>query len=81
MTTLYVVVKLDWEYNDEIYIQPEGEGYNAIRGYREKKDATAECDRLNGQIGPYKKQINYNTDDEPPEFAVDYKVISLEVED
>lgn len=48
--TLYVIVELGYEYNDEYYYPPECGGGNPIDAYRSRKKAEAECERLNRGI-------------------------------
>jgi hypothetical protein len=86
MAKIYVVVENNWEYNDEIWYQPEGQGYNVVKGFRSPEKAQAECDKLNkksnGNGINSGLQINYaDEDSEEAEFAILYKVVTLETED
>lgn len=81
--TVYVVVKNDWEYNDEFWYQPEGEGYTALKGYSDKKKAEKECALLNEEeFDPDMVKEDYNDDTGEYEPITNlYKVVALEVEE
>ena len=45
--TLYVVCKIGYEYNDEIYYAPETDTAVPVKAYRSKEKADAEANKLN----------------------------------
>ena len=44
--TLYVVCKIGYEYNDEIYYAPETDTAVPVKAYRSKEKADAEANKL-----------------------------------
>lgn len=80
---IFVVVRVDWEYNDEVWYQPEGEGVTPVKGFRSEQVAQQECDRLNKENECQSRGMNTNYYEEggEDEYAVLYKVIPLEVDD
>jgi hypothetical protein len=43
----YVVVEINWTWNDEPAIDADYEGGNVVRAFRSRANAEAECERLN----------------------------------
>ena len=43
----YVLMKVDWEYNDENYYRPEGEGGSPQKVFLDASKAISELNRLN----------------------------------
>lgn len=80
---IFVVVEVDWEYNDEVWYQPEGEGVTPVKGFRSEQAAQQECDRLNKENESQSRDMNtnYYEEEDEAEYAILYKVIPLEVDD
>jgi len=46
MTKAFVVVGIDFQYNDEVYLAPEGNGGTPTKVFLSKEKADAECAKL-----------------------------------
>lgn len=71
MKEFYVIVRENWEYDDNYYYQPEGEGYNILEDklWDNLEEAQKECDRLNkqheGQVYRYANTDEFEDGCEP----------------
>ena len=43
----YVLSRVDYQYNDEVYSQGEGDGVNPEKIFMDKETALKECEKLN----------------------------------
>ena len=88
-TTVYILSRIGWEYNDEVYFRPESEGGTPIAAYGTKERAQAECDKRNAPL--LKRQSDgYMRDarngEEGNEYGCvpiteDYEVVPVTLED
>jgi len=92
MSTVYIVSKIGWEYNDEIYYRPESEGGTPVKAYSTKEKAQRECDRLNAPLlkndpaDGYVRDANSDETDREDEYGCvpiteDYEVIAVQLEE
>ena len=65
-TKAYVVMELNWSWNDEPWLQADAEGGKCLTVYRNRWRANAECDRLNRErqsLGEYRGYSRFSTND------------------
>lgn len=89
--TVFIVSKIGWEYNDEIYYRPESEGVTPVVAYRDKKKAQAECDRLNAPLKNanddyYRRDARDGEEELADEYGTvpiteNYEVVAVEMEE
>lgn len=56
----YVIVELNWLWEDEPTLQADYEGGNAVRAFRSRANAEAECDRLNRERQAQERHNSYS---------------------
>lgn len=89
--TVYIVSKIGWEYNDEVYYRPESEGGTPVNAYSTQEKAQKACDKLNAPLVARANTEDYYLRDaqdgeEGNEYGCvpiteDYEVIPVELED
>ena len=89
----YVIVELNWLWEDEPTLEADYEGGNVVRAYRSKSTAGAECDRLNRERQAQGTHRGYSSftrrtrgdgsDDvsRPITEAVFFEVVEIELEE
>jgi hypothetical protein len=75
--TIYIVSKIGWEYNDEVYFRPESEGGTPVNAYSTKEKAQAEVDRLNAPLKERTEDDYYMRDAQDGEKANEYGCVPI----
>jgi hypothetical protein len=80
-TVAFVVVEVQWNYNDEWYYPP-AEGGGAYTAYRSRERAEAECARLNAEARErWRRQLRLPAPGaEPPAGAAEYETFPFDME-
>lgn len=55
----YVIVELNWQWEDEPTLQADYEGGNTVRAFRSRERAEAECERLNRERQAQADHLGY----------------------
>jgi hypothetical protein len=67
----YVVLEINWTWNDEPYLDADYEGGNAVRAFRSRAKAEAECYRLNRERQQQQQHAGYDHFRLPPRPGYD----------
>lgn len=63
----FVIMKIDWEYDDENYYRPEGGGGNPVKVFTNPSKALKICQEMNSK-------------EESNSIPIVYEVVSVEIE-
>jgi len=75
--TIYIVSKIGWEYNDEVYYRPESEGGTPVNAYSTRAKAQEQCDKLNAPLLEGKQSDYYLREAQDGEEGDEYGCVPI----